>query len=509
MARPRKSFHALLPLLVLCAAWLPVVACAENNVTEPVDPAVFAQQKESARKFAAGLNDPDANKVREAVHSLAEGAPLVAGPYLWQLVETGDGARRRLALEAFVRLKPRGYETRLYHAALAEPLWSLRRIAADAFVNLAGLEKAAQRFILGLDEKDARTGIPKLTLSGRIRTAQLLGHIGGPGAVATLRKLVEGEDAEVACAAAEGLALLGDLTNGAFLLSHLNHKNEELRSAVQDALKILTGKAYGFDRVQWEKWLEDFKGGKLPEQMLPAGDLTVGTAGETYQPEPYRVDPFKVPLEKVGVDFVVVFDTTGSMMRVWPEMSMSIDTVFREIQTKTPSVRMGGVRYRASDPSATATYLIQPKALTRKLPEARDFVLDASFGGGSGGLHLGIQHAISALNWRANARKVVLIVGDTTPSGSGLAKSLGMIKEGWEQDGILFNTLYVKSIHGEEQKPTYRLLSDMGGGRFYEYSKAEKHMVDWSRDKVDVRKAEMPQETYLKWLTPLEKKPPK
>jgi hypothetical protein len=69
----------------------------------------------------------------------------------------------------------------------------------------------------------------------------------------------------------------------------------------------------------------------------------------------------------------------------------------------------------------------------------------------------------------------------------------------------LKTTLYAKTTAGEENRQTYRRIAFSGIGRFYEYNKAEQHLVDMSAEKVDVKANELPAETARKWFVPRDK----
>lgn len=491
MKRPLRFVPAL-----CCAAVLAMPACG----AEPADPQA---QRQAVLRLAPALKDLDIEKVRAAVDALASTGSPLAAPYLWQLYEAGDGRRRRMALLALKQLRPEGYTERLYQAALADALVSIRKLAAEVCAHVAGRNAAAERFMQGYGDTK------KINAIGRLRTVQLLGRIGGKGVPEFLAGLLADKDSDVAAASAEALAELGDLAHALPLIAQLNHPDPEVRPSIAESLANLTGQKNGFDRVKWEQWLADYKAGKFKDAAETQEEVVISFSDQAYknlQQKEREHNPFLKPLRESGVDVAVIFDTTGSMTHIWPELSNAIDSVLREIEKQTPAPRMGGVRYRAADPRQTYTYLIQPKPLTRKMQDARDFMLDASFGGGSGGLHLGIRHAISSFAWRANARKMILLVGDTTPTAQGLDTCLGMIMEGYEQDGIIFNALFVRTIHGDEHKSTYGHLAAAGAGRFYEYNKAWKHLVDVGVEKPDPKKTELPTETWEKWLTPAPRK---
>ncbi len=495
-----QCLHLSFCLLISAGSSLAGIQTREPTASETT-PAEQARYRDQVRALVPLLKSTDLAKVKSALAGLGKLDSPLPVPYVWQLFEVGEGHRRRLALQSLAGMKAVKAESkgrvrknadRFFAASLSDPLLAVRRAAAEALAGCEGRDAAQRRYTQALGAKKA-AGLSPL---GRYRAIQAIAHVGGEGAAAQLRALLKDADPEVASSAAEGMVTLGSFDNVKFLIESLNVvKNKEVHPALVDALFQLTGKTYGANLLKWEQWLEEYAQG-LIQPAQPAD----GSDESEYAPA-YR-DPYKKPVVESPLDFVVVFDTTGSLLHIWPEVSSAISAVMREMTDKTPSLRLGGVRYRADDGRRSLSYVIKPRPLTRNLQGGQDFILDASFGGGSGGLHRGLQHAVSALKWRANARKVVLVVGDTTPSQDGLQRSIGMIKEGWELDRIQFNALFIRSIHGSRHKSTYRFLAEAGGGRFYEYNKAWSHLVDLSAVKPDPKVAELPQETMVKWLTP-------
>ena len=455
------------------------------------------RQRKQLQLLARELAHKDLQRVHAALEkAVATASPLAVNP-LWKVYDLGDGQRRLLALKSLAKLGAPGQVERIFHVSLADPLLAVRRAGAEALVGTQGRDAAVRFYSKAFDQPK---GLSRL---GRFRAVQLMAHLGGEDAAARLRGLVKNPDPEIAAAAVEGLAILGRLDQAKFLISCLTSiKHREVRPSVVDALKQLTGQSHGANLVKWQQWLEEYIAGKwrAPSKV---GDSEASHSDEVesgYQPL-YR-NPYKKPLTESPVDFALIFDTTGSLKNIWPEASAAVNACIREMKNRTPSLRLGAIRYRASDSRRSLSYVIKPKPLTRDFKDAQEFILDATFGGSSGGLHRGIQHAISAFAWRANARKVVLVLGDTTPSQSALLKSLRMVKDAWALDGIQFNTLFIRSVHGRQHKSTYHWLAQVGGGRFYEYNKKWSHLVDLSASKVDIKRVEFPQDTMKKWLNP-------
>ena len=447
--------------------------------------------------MAKDLKSTDLAVVRKAVVSIEATKSPLAAPLLWKLYETGEGDRRLMALQALGKKIFAVHAERMFKISLSETLQRLRRAASDSLVKMLDRDTAAKRYIRAIDDP------VELVKIGRVRAIQQLAHIGGTPTAAKLKSLLNHKEFEVAVAACEGLSVLGDLSNVPTLLPMLNNKHIEIKPAAEDALEMLTGKRFGSNLVKWEQYVEDLTAGRITKAGVDGPDkVKTNEYDQTYQPQ--YVKPYKVAIDASHVDFAVVFDTTGSMRRLWPKVSSIIDEVIRLMLEQTQGVRVGSVRYRASDPRGTLTYLIKPFAMTRDMDKARELLKTASTGGGSGGLHLGIQHAISSFLWRTNSRKIVIIVGDTTPSGSGLRKAMQMVYEAWKHDKILFHTLFIRTkYHAGNHRPTYRQLAQYGGGRFYEYDRAWSHLVDHTDPKRKKGVTELPADTFKKWLSPL------
>jgi hypothetical protein len=460
------------------------------------------RQRRLIRRFHAGLRDPDLANVKAAVDGLVKvGSPLGA-KYLWQLYSVGFGPRRRLALDGLSKLKAPKEHERVFEASLRESLLALRRLAADILCSKIGRGTVARKY------HEVAQDPGKYGTLYRFRAVQLLAHVGGPNTGIRLLKCLDDKCSDVAVAAAEGLATLGGLRHVPAMVRMLETKDPELAPALADALGQLTGTANRYNLVKWEQWEEDYKAGRITPRKKkdPEGSLEEG--GDTYNPD-YR-DPYVDPVTKSALDFVVVHDTTASLRRIWLKVIASVDAVIREMGTKTPSVRLGVVRYRAEDPQLSLEYSIKPLPLTRKLEAAREFLREATFGGESGGWNEGLKYAVSHFTWRANARKILLVVGDTTPQAGKRAAAYQLVKDAWDFDRIQCNALLILTAHHPgNHKGTYGQLARWGSGRFYQYLRNWGHLGDLTSKSIDPGKklvldeAELPRQTLKKWLTPV------
>lgn len=449
------------------------------------EPVIAPDLKALAKK----LSGADFRDVRKAALELAGSNNAKALPLLINFAIEGDAQRRMLAVRCIGKLNLPGAEETLFRLALGDLYVSLRLAAAEELARLETCDKAASRFIEVLnDEKSPLKGY-------RYRALQALAHIGGKGAVESLTQCLGHPQSEIAVAAAEGLGMQHDPGVVTPLIAALGSPDADVKAAAAEALERLTGETFRFDVVKWAQWQKDQAAAKEKKRPFAPNRLPTNVLEEGYEP------PAKNP-EADAVDIMIVFDTTGSMLHIWPQVSMALDAVLNNLVKTNPSLRMGTIKYRAADPEHTQTYMIKAKPLTRKLDEIRDDVLDATFGGGSGGLQLGLDYAVRVMPWRVKSRKIILLVGDTSPTEESTRNCMRTIAEAWQMDGILVDTLYVHTMHGAEHFDTYKALAAYGKGRFYEYNKAERHLVEMSAEKIDVKVAETPEETAKKLCTP-------
>ena len=462
--------------------------------------------------LAAKLKSADFVQVREAAIALASSRMPAALPPLWALYNQGDAQRRALAVQCAGLVGQGAQEDNLIRVGLADACLAVRREAAFALVQLGGAGAATDRATASCAKVAADLHAPLLT---RVRALNLLAWMGGKDAGAVLSNWLKSSEIGMAVSAAEGLGILGDFNQVDALLATLQSPDPklwpELRPEVADALEKLSGKKFHFDLIKWSEWQKEQQ--QLRKTKSP-GDAAPNAAA-----------PFNTIIQDSEIDLVIVYDTTGSMAHGWQELFGALDAVLETLIKQTPSLRIGAVKYRALNPRKALSYSIEPLPLTRQYGLILKNMKESLFGGGSGGPQLGLRHALADMNWRVGARKVVLLVGDISPQSDDaidadtpvadtdtrdenlIRACMQNIQDEWQMDGVLTNTVYLKTVHGEQHRQTYRLLADAGAGHFYEYDKTLRRLVDMTGGtKVDANKEELPNETAEKWCNPREVK---
>ncbi|MGD0092193.1 MAG: hypothetical protein ABSE73_19940 [Planctomycetota bacterium] len=453
--------------------------CAEEQGELVIAPRAAPDNRDLAA-LRTKLRSPDFAQVQAAARELAGSRNAKAVPLLWALFNDGDAERRMLAVRSVGGLGLAGQEDNLVRVATGERYQAIRLAAAEELARLETPDKAAARLAKVAEEKT----LPPLY---RWRVLQALAQVKGKVAAECLRFWLNGPQRDMAVAAAEGLARLGDLGQADVLVKNLGANDAELDPAVVEALEKLTGQQYRHDLVKWSEWLKARPA--LPQ--APAAESSANPPEDGY------------PGPQTGTegwwDVVLVFDTTGSMTRIWPALDSALNAVLAELAKQVSGLRLGSVRYRAAVPELSLTYMVKPDPLTRDFAHAREVMRDALFGGESGGLHLGLDCALKTMLWRAAAHKMIVLIGDTSPDQAGLKSGLQAVREAWRYDGILVNTVFVRSEHGSEHAATYRNLALAGSGHYFEFDKTEKRLVD--KENPGAPQADSPAQLAAKWLT--------
>jgi len=472
-------------LIASCAALL----AAEVHAAED-DGAIVIRKREDPRPLVPGelaklgrlLKSNDLAEAQQAADALVISRSKQAVALFWEMCVQGTARQRLIALRSLGRLGQPGAEDNIFKLALGDLYVPLRLAAAEELAQLEGGEKAAARFIEVLSNEKH----PLKSL--RVQALQALSRTNCKAATAALVDHLNASKPELAVAAAEALGHSKNVAHAPALIAALNTQNDDIKSAAAEALEQLTGQNFRYDLVKWSRWQKDGSPIKAAPESLVQAD-----SGAPIPPE---------VLHKTPLDVVVVFDTTGSMLHIWPELSARIDAVLQELIRQVPSLRLGIVKYRAADPARTLTYMIKSKPLTRDFDKIREEIVDATFGGGSGGVQLGLEHAIVAMPWRMHSRKMILLVGDTSPAEESARSCMKTIAEAWQSGGILVNTIYVRTAHGAEHMETYKALAEAGVGHCYEYNKAWRYLIDLTAENPFVNGNESPAETAKKLCAP-------
>jgi HEAT repeat protein len=465
---------------------------AEEELVIAPRPQPVPLTAEQLAQFKKAIGDRDSAKAGAAAEQLASYRDPATLPIFLEMYSMGDAQRRLGAVKALGELRlPQTADT-LLKIAIGDPFIAIRQAAAAALGHGAWGEKNIAALAELVDGNAKR---PPADPIYQFRAMQALTRIGGKKSGDLLAGWTKLPSPMLASAAVDALGSLGEMRYAETLVAMLGSADPEIQPAAADALERLSGQPFRFDLIQWTEWL------KTKERRKADATAPSRTADADTSPSDDAYEDDGLP-STAATDIVIVFDTTGSMTHIWPLLCNAADAVLQGMIKQSPSLRMGLVLYRADNEARSTKYTIKPVLLTRQYKQIRDEMDDALFGGGSGGVHLGLDYALKTMPWRTHARKVVILIGDTSPPPEGVKLCMQSIREAWELDRILVTTLYVRTVHGEEHRQTYSLLSQSGAGRFYEFNKAWNRLVELSARDINEQGMEKPEDTARKWLTP-------
>ncbi len=175
-------------------------------------------------------------------------------------------------------------------------------------------------------------------------------------------------------------------------------------------------------------------------------------------------------LRKVGLDVALVIDATGSMQDVVDELKSRLLDLTRTMQSLVPTARIGAVSYRDRDSDETAGsprqsegFVVRWTDLTfngKKVAAFLDGIVAEGGGDWEEAVKEGVQTAMRQFKWRADAKKVIIIVGSSPPHAKDVPALKELIREWRTKNGVV-NTIDVSwPLHVEHEKKTHKWLHD-------------------------------------------------
>lgn len=152
--------------------------------------------------------------------------------------------------------------------------------------------------------------------------------------------------------------------------------------------------------------------------MLAMIVLTPAFASAAETPATY-CGPNDIDCHRPKMDVVFVIDSTGSMHDEIRTIKEYLVNIVEHIESgyPRPDVKVGVVVYR-DYPDQEKEYIYKKLDLTSNPETAAKFIRDIeAYGGGDyeEAVEVGLDVAINKLNWRRDAKKVMLLIGDAPP----------------------------------------------------------------------------------------------
>ena len=193
-------------------------------------------------------------------------------------------------------------------------------------------------------------------------------------------------------------------------------------------------------------------------------------------------------LRKVGLDLVLVIDTTESMQFVIDKVKEQTATLVKSIQGMVPTSRVGILAYRDEGDE----YVTRWTDLSFRTDKLLAFVSEISAAGGGDyeeAVLEAIETAIHDLSWRKKSKKVIVLIGGSPPHPEDVDQLNAVVRSFQNEGGYLsaidvtdglhlrFSQWMWRSLHGKKPfepspKPDYYRdvttiygeLSTLGGG---------------------------------------------
>lgn len=213
-------------------------------------------------------------------------------------------------------------------------------------------------------------------------------------------------------------------------------------------------------------------------------------SGKTPKKRVEKVEAVKEEVKKEMLDYVVAFDTTGSMSRYLHDVKMHVQKLIPEMFSQDIDLKMKIIAFGDYCDMKTATVFdraYQQSQFTNNIDELVDFVKgakDTSGGDGDEFYELVIKKIVEETPWRDGAKKAVLFIADYDPHKIGYSYSKGFGEYfvqnnqiDWKEEarkaadkGIAFDTLAVLG----DQFPWYKELSKITGGVWMPFQSSHK-----------------------------------
>ena len=177
--------------------------------------------------------------------------------------------------------------------------------------------------------------------------------------------------------------------------------------------------------------------------------------------------------QKMGLDLVFVFDSTGSMGGIILEVKTRIRELAKVMHYLVPSVRIGLVTYRdwkkydLDDYEYTVKYLPLTKADADGINSLEAFLRTTeAYGGGDipEAVQAGLEVALQKMGWNKTTKKVIIVFGDAPPHAedNGLAKVYALCKDWHNKTGGIVSC--IDTTGGSKLLNEFKEMGAVGGG---------------------------------------------
>lgn len=162
-------------------------------------------------------------------------------------------------------------------------------------------------------------------------------------------------------------------------------------------------------------------------------------------------------LRKVGLDLVLVIDTTESMQFVIDEVKARLTSLVTAIQRMVPTSRVGIVVYRDQGDE----YVVKWTDLSFRTDKLRDFLSHISAAGGGDweeAVLEGLDAAVNELSWRKKSKKIIVLVGGSPPHPEDVDAAREVVQKFRAEGGALSAIDVTEHLHDQFNRELWKSL---------------------------------------------------
>lgn len=173
------------------------------------------------------------------------------------------------------------------------------------------------------------------------------------------------------------------------------------------------------------------------------------------------------------IDLVVSFDTTGSMYPVLAQVRQQVEDFVKEMFTEFTDLRLGIIAH-GDYCDKDNPYTIMVMDLTRDKDKLCSFVRDVkqTYGGDADECYeLVLNTAANVLNWREDAQKAMLMIGDASPHGP--MYHMNKDRLDWKNEcvklaekGVTVFAVHALSYYRSSSRAFYKSAAEITGGTY-------------------------------------------
>jgi Mg-chelatase subunit ChlD len=168
-------------------------------------------------------------------------------------------------------------------------------------------------------------------------------------------------------------------------------------------------------------------------------------------------------LRRTGLDVVLCFDSTGSMSGEIDQVKQRIERIGATLVTLVPKARISICTYRDTGDE----YVAKGLPLTSSIQDVSSYLERIQAGGGGDhpeAVEEGLYWSIHQNNFRAAARKVILVFGDAPPHPERLKRCLELAGGFRGQSKGIVSTI---TCRADEPMPEFYEIAAAGGGEAF------------------------------------------